>query len=72
MKNTGLVNKSWCIIDQDEQSKDEKGEKRMNSGFWAYESVFYQIYPLDFVEHHLRTMVCRHIRLRRWRNGFHI
>ncbi len=26
-KNTGLVNESWCIIDQDEQSKDKKGAK---------------------------------------------
>ncbi len=23
---------------------------------WAYESVFYQIYPLDSVEHHLKMM----------------
>ena len=28
--------------------KTRREQKRMNSGFWAYESVFYQIYPLGF------------------------
>ena len=27
IKNTGLVNGRWCIIDQDEQSKEKKGAK---------------------------------------------
>lgn len=29
-------------------AKAGRERKRMNSGFWAYESVFYQIYPLGF------------------------
>ncbi len=28
--------------------KTGREKRRMNSGFWAYESVFYQIYPLGF------------------------